>query len=210
MLVVVLEPPCCTCLLHACSYLMMAIQARQCGRLKRAPNMLYSLAQSHSGHDFLQAAAVACVVISHMLSHIESPSATGAQEILTEKQQEMRRMREEREAVAAATQKLLKSMCKTGFNCCIVAAPSNHPSSVMAKLMPLLAPSASFAIFSNWQQPLAECHLALQQSKQAVNLTLAESWWREYQVLPARTHPTMSTSGTGGYILSGTQIPCQL
>lgn len=26
------------------------------------------------------------------------------------------------------------------------------------------------------------------------------------QVLPARTHPRMTTSGTGGYILSGTKI----
>ncbi|KAL3153820.1 hypothetical protein ABBQ32_013398 [Trebouxia sp. C0010 RCD-2024] len=150
-------------------------------------------------------------VLAGLADSTQAPAdPPGAQEILTEKQREMKRMREEREAVAAATQKLLKSICKTGFDCCIVAAPSNHPSSVMAKLMPLLAPSASFAIFSNWQQPLAECHLALQQSKQAVNLTLAESWWREYQVLPARTHPTMSTSGTGGYILSGTQIPSQL
>lgn len=138
------------------------------------------------------------------------PLIAGAQPVLTEKQEQMKRMREQRESAAAATQKLLRSTCKTGFSCCIVAAPANHPTSVMNKLMPLLAPSASFAIFSNWQQPLAECHLALQQSKQAVNLTLAESWWREYQVLPARTHPTMSTSGTGGYILSGTQIPTQL
>ena len=152
---------------------------------------------------------MACVVNSHQLSQ-KSLWVTGVQEVLTEKQHQMKRMREEREAAAAATQKLLKRICKTGFNCCIVAAPSNHPASVMAKLAPLLAPSASFAIFSNWQQPLAECHLALQQSKQAVNLTLAESWWREYQVLPARTHPTMSTSGTGGYILSGTQKPSQL
>lgn len=141
---------------------------------------------------------------------LKVPLVAGAQPVLTEKQEQVKRMREQREAAAAATQKLHRSICKTGFNCCIVAAPANHPSSVMNKLMPLLAPSASFAIFSNWQQPLAECYLALQQSKQAVNLTLAESWWREYQVLPARTHPTMSTSGTGGYILSGTQISMQL
>lgn len=115
-------------------------------------------------------------------------------------------MKEQREAQSAATQKLLKMVCKTGFDCCIIAAPSNHPTSVVKKLLPLLAPSASFVIFSNWQQPLAECHLALQQSKQALNLTLAESWWREYQVLPARTHPTMSAYGTGGYILSGTKV----
>ena len=137
-------------------------------------------------------------------------SVAGALVRLTEKQQQAKCMREQREAAAEATQELLKGICKSGFDCCIVAAPGHHPVSVMTKLMPLLAPSASFAIFSNWQQPLAECHLALQQAKQALNLTLAESWWREYQVLPARTHPTMSTSGTGGYILSGTKIPAQL
>ncbi len=35
---------------------------------------------------------------------------------------------------------------------------------------------------------------------------LQESWWRECQVLPSRTHPVMSTSGSGGYLLSGTTI----
>lgn len=43
-------------------------------------------------------------------------------------------------------------------------------------------------------------------SKEAVALQLHESWWREYQVLPGRTHPEMSTSGTGGYILSGIKV----
>jgi len=33
-----------------------------------------------------------------------------------------------------------------------------------------------------------------------------ESWWREQQVLPSRTHPTMSTPGTGGYLLSGIRV----
>ena len=154
--------------------------------------------------------ATPCTLVSNRRLCSIVHVVAGAQPVLTEKQEKVRRMREQREAAAAASQKLLRSICKTGFRCCIVAAPTNHPTSVMNKLMPLLAPSASFAIFSNWQQPLAECHMALQQSKQAVNLTLAESWWREYQVLPARTHPTMSTSGTGGYILSGTQIPRQL
>lgn len=35
---------------------------------------------------------------------------------------------------------------------------------------------------------------------------LQESWCREMQVLPARTHPTMTTSGTGGYILSAIRV----
>ena len=45
----------------------------------------------------------------------------------------------------------------------------------------------------------------VQVSKEAVALQLNESWWREYQVLPGRTHPGMMTSGTGGYVLSGTK-----
>lgn len=46
----------------------------------------------------------------------------------------------------------------------------------------------------------------LQASKEAVMCQLTESWFREYQVLPSRTHPTMSMSGTGGYILSGIKV----
>ncbi|KAL0023716.1 hypothetical protein WJX79_006690 [Trebouxia sp. C0005] len=78
---------------------------------------------------------------------------TGVAEASINRREQVRRMKEQREAQSAATQKLLKM-----------------------------------------------------QSKQALNLTLAESWWREYQVLPARTHPTMSAYGTGGYILSGTKV----
>lgn len=35
---------------------------------------------------------------------------------------------------------------------------------------------------------------------------IQESWWREIQVLPMRTHPTMTTSGTGGYLLTGIRV----
>ena len=48
--------------------------------------------------------------------------------------------------------------------------------------------------------------MCLQVSKEAVALQLQESWWREYQVLPGRTHPEMMTSGTGGYVLSGVRV----
>lgn len=35
---------------------------------------------------------------------------------------------------------------------------------------------------------------------------LQESWMREIQVLPARTHPMMAMSGSGGYMLSGIRV----
>eukprot|EP00854_Cymbomonas_tetramitiformis_P007681 gene7680-9144_t len=41
--------------------------------------------------------------------------------------------------------------------------------------------------------------------KVAVGLQLSEPWMRIQQVLPMRTHPMMSMSGTGGYLLCGTR-----
>ena len=38
----------------------------------------------------------------------------------------------------------------------------------------------------------------------ALNLRLSETWMREYQVLPNRTHPEINMSGGGGYLLYGT------
>lgn len=125
---------------------------------------------------------------------------------IAEERRKREEFRQQRDAAAAATEALLRSTCQTGFDCCIIAAPSNQPIGILRQLLPLLAPSACFALFSNWQQPLAECHMWLQQSKLAVNLQLTESWCRDYQVLPARTHPTMSMSGTGGYLLSGIKL----
>lgn len=114
--------------------------------------------------------------------------------------------RKQRAAAAAIREELLQSTCQKGFDCCILAAPSYHVIGMLTQLLPLLAPSACFVVFSNWQQPLAECHMWLQHSKLAVNLQLTESWCRDYQVLPARTHPKMAMSGTGGYLLSGIKI----
>ncbi len=37
-------------------------------------------------------------------------------------------------------------------------------------------------------------------------MTLSETWMRQYQVLPKRTHPLMSMSGSGGFILVGYKV----
>ncbi|GLI64625.1 hypothetical protein VaNZ11_007943 [Volvox africanus] len=98
------------------------------------------------------------------------------------------------------------SVLKSGFDSLLVAMPSVHPTTVLAIIWPLLAPSATFAIFSPWSQPLGEALTHLQFSRNAVMLMLQESWLRPYQVLPSRTHPNMACSGTGGYILSGIKV----
>eukprot|EP00581_Thalassiosira_minuscula_P015158 CAMPEP_0183713682 /NCGR_PEP_ID=MMETSP0737-20130205/8454_1 /TAXON_ID=385413 /ORGANISM="Thalassiosira miniscula, Strain CCMP1093" /LENGTH=642 /DNA_ID=CAMNT_0025942501 /DNA_START=91 /DNA_END=2019 /DNA_ORIENTATION=+ len=40
----------------------------------------------------------------------------------------------------------------------------------------------------------------------AINLRLTDTWFREYQVLDGRTHPNMTMSQNGGYILLGTKL----
>lgn len=94
------------------------------------------------------------------------------------------------------------------FNSLILASPKLQPASTLQQLLPLLAPSSPFVVFSPWVQPLAEAMSALTASKGAVMLQLQESWLRPYQVLPGRTHPHMAltTGGTGGYILSGITV----
>lgn len=40
----------------------------------------------------------------------------------------------------------------------------------------------------------------------AINLRLTDAWFREYQILDGRTHPQMTMSQNGGYILTGTKL----
>ncbi|GAX79292.1 hypothetical protein CEUSTIGMA_g6733.t1 [Chlamydomonas eustigma] len=108
-------------------------------------------------------------------------------------------------STGAAAPCLLK-LGSAGFSSCILAAPRMNPTSLMSQVLPLLAPSAAFVLYSPWSQPLAECMHQLQTSKSAVLLQLHESWMRPHQVLPMRTHPEMMCSGTGGYILSGIKV----
>lgn len=58
--------------------------------------------------------------------------------------------------------RVLMQACSQGFSSCILASPSIDPSQLLRRVMPLLAPSASFALFSNWLQPLADCMFKLQ------------------------------------------------
>ncbi|KAG2484255.1 hypothetical protein HYH03_016900 [Edaphochlamys debaryana] len=106
----------------------------------------------------------------------------------------------------AARPEVVRDVATTGFDSCLLANPRLHPTALLAAVWPLLAPSATFAVYSPWAQPLAETLTHLQVSRNGVMLQLQESWLRPYQVLPARTHPHMSCSGTGGFVLSGIKV----
>ncbi|XP_031560999.1 tRNA (adenine(58)-N(1))-methyltransferase non-catalytic subunit TRM6-like [Actinia tenebrosa] len=81
-----------------------------------------------------------------------------------------------------------------------------HPSAIVLELLEYVAPSRPFVIFSTIKEALAECYTDLRNRGGVVNLQLTETWWREYQVLPGRTHPLVNMDGSGGYLLSGTTV----
>lgn len=51
-----------------------------------------------------------------------------------------------------------------------------------------------------------ETQARLRANPNFINVSITEPWLRRYQVLPARTHPDMSTSASGGYILHAVRI----
>lgn len=105
-----------------------------------------------------------------------------------------------------ASEELIKLWREKGFSSLLIAAPELDPWTLVQKLLPLLPNTAPFAIYHHYLQPLATCKHNLQIERMAVGLQLTEPWLREYQVLPARTHPCMQMNGFGGYILSGTKL----
>lgn len=71
-------------------------------------------------------------------------------------------------------------------------------------LLQFTRPSMPFVIFSPTINPLEEAAIRLKDL--CVNLSIHESWMRKYQVLPERTRPEVSMSGSSGYILTGTKL----
>ena len=85
----------------------------------------------------------------------------------------------------------------------LIIAAKQHPTNILLHLMKYLAPSRPFVVFSSYKEPLMDAYFAVKETGKAVFVTLTETWLRNYQVLPDRTHPEVLMSGGGGYILSG-------
>eukprot|EP00993_Chasmostoma_nieuportense_P001033 NODE_1949_length_1326_cov_74.397832_g1852_i0.p1 GENE.NODE_1949_length_1326_cov_74.397832_g1852_i0~~NODE_1949_length_1326_cov_74.397832_g1852_i0.p1 ORF type:complete len:422 (+),score=149.40 NODE_1949_length_1326_cov_74.397832_g1852_i0:52-1266(+) len=89
---------------------------------------------------------------------------------------------------------------------CLLFAAHYEPMKAIQVVWPYLTPAGCFAIHSTYFQPLQELYTLLREGGHAVQLVLAENWFREYQVLPHRTHPHMLMGGSGGYLLSGMKV----
>ncbi|XP_019500122.1 PREDICTED: tRNA (adenine(58)-N(1))-methyltransferase non-catalytic subunit TRM6 isoform X2 [Hipposideros armiger] len=60
-----------------------------------------------------------------------------------------------------------------------------------------------FVVYCQYKEPLLECYTKLRERGGVINLRVSETWLRNYQVLPDRSHPKLLMSGGGGYLLSG-------
>jgi tRNA (adenine-N(1)-)-methyltransferase non-catalytic subunit len=88
----------------------------------------------------------------------------------------------------------------------LIIAARYDPTESLLGLLPYLAPSCPFVVYCEFIEPLTECFRELQRQDLAINLRLSDTWMREYQVLPGRTHPNMNMSQSGGFILTGVKL----
>ena len=76
----------------------------------------------------------------------------------------------------------LRSWLIRGFDCCLMSDWKVHPSALIEGVLPLLSPSACFAIYSSGLTALVECQHLLLERKDVIMVELQDLWWREYQV----------------------------
>ena len=88
----------------------------------------------------------------------------------------------------------------------VIIVSRYDPTSTLLELVPYLAPSSPFVVYCEFIEPLTECFRELQRQSLAINIRLSDTWMREYQILPGRTHPSMNMSQSGGFILTGIKL----
>ena len=97
-----------------------------------------------------------------------------------------------------------------GADCLLIAAGHStegtplDPAPLLRALLPHLAPSRPFAVFSLYHETLSAAMLALRRSGIAANTSLFRTWSRPIQVLHGRTHPTMRMHDESGWVFTGT------
>nr|XP_019590459.1 PREDICTED: tRNA (adenine(58)-N(1))-methyltransferase non-catalytic subunit TRM6 isoform X2 [Rhinolophus sinicus] len=85
----------------------------------------------------------------------------------------------------------------------LIVASRFHPTPLLLTLLDFVAPSRPFVVYCQYKEPLLECYTKLRERGGVINLRVSETWLRNYQVLPDRSHPKLLMSGGGGYLLSG-------
>lgn len=113
-----------------------------------------------------------------------------------------RQKKEEKRKKLMEAAALLKAKDADG----LIVASRFHPSPLLLSLLEFVAPSRPFVVYCQYKEPLLECYTKLREKGGVINLNLSETWLRNYQVLPDRSHPKLVMSGGGGYLLTGITV----
>lgn len=112
---------------------------------------------------------------------------------------------DKRKAVSDAVMKTRSELFTGGFDGLLIASDYD-PFQIVEALSPYLAGSASIVVQSQFLQLLADLQAHMRQIPRYLAPSITEGWLRRYQVLPGRTHPTMNTSGSGGFLLHAIKV----
>jgi len=85
----------------------------------------------------------------------------------------------------------------------LVIVCKQHPANLLLYLSKYVGLSRPFCVYSAYKEPLLDTYIQIKEAGIAVMVNLSETWLRNHQVLPKRTHPTVLMSGGGGYLLTG-------
>lgn len=86
----------------------------------------------------------------------------------------------------------------------LIVVDDEAPERAVADLFPLLACGGHVVVYSPFLEDLTSLFLKLRND--CVNVRISESWYRNYQVLPQRTHPTVNMSTAAGYLLTAIKV----
>lgn len=103
------------------------------------------------------------------------------------------------------TKEARQRLLLTGADCILIAG-SNAPTQLLLAALRFMRPGGCFAVFCENAEPLADALRRLRTLSLAANVRMCETWCREYQVLPKRTHPLMSMHGASGFLLTGNAV----
>lgn len=86
----------------------------------------------------------------------------------------------------------------------LVVCDDDAPQRAVTDLLPFLANGGHLVVYSPFLEDLTGLFVELRAD--CVNIQISETWYRHYQVLPKRTHPTVNMSTAAGYLLTAIKV----
>lgn len=88
----------------------------------------------------------------------------------------------------------------------LIVATALNPVTLLPRLIPSISGSSPIVIYNEYKETLVDTTHVLQSDLRVIAPTIVETRVRQYQTLPGRIHPHMTSRGGGGYVLFGTRV----